>query len=66
LNPSRQKGIFIGYSDTSKDYRIYILGQQKVEISQDVTFDENEAFSKFKQICAEEAHEEENEVHKVP
>jgi hypothetical protein len=35
-----------------------------VEISGDVTFDENAAFSKPKQIRAEEAHEEENEVPK--
>jgi hypothetical protein len=64
LDPSGQKGIFVGYSDTSKDYRIYILGHRKVEINSDVTFNENVAFSKSKQIHAEEAHEEENEVPK--
>jgi hypothetical protein len=37
-----------------------------VEINRYVTFDENETFSKSKQICAEEAHEEENEVPKFP
>jgi hypothetical protein len=26
LDPSRKNGIFFGYSDTSKEYRIYILG----------------------------------------
>jgi hypothetical protein len=62
LNPSERKGVFVGYNDTSKAYRIYILGHRKVEISRDVTFDENAAFSKSKQIHAEEAHEEENEV----
>ena len=66
LDPSKQKGIFVGYSDTSKAYKIYIPSHQKVEINQDVTFDENVAFSKSKQIRAEEAHEEENEVPKVP
>jgi hypothetical protein len=66
LDPSEQKGIFVGYSDTSKAYRIYIPGHQKVEINRDVTFDENAAFSKSKQIRAEEAHEEENEFPKVP
>jgi hypothetical protein len=44
---------------------IYIPGHQKVEISRDVTFDENETFNQSKQICAEEAREEENEVPKV-
>jgi hypothetical protein len=40
LEPSGKKGIFVGYSETSKAYRIYVPGQQKVEISRDVTFDE--------------------------
>jgi hypothetical protein len=66
LDPSGHKGIFFGYNDTLKAYRIYILGHQKVEISQDVTFNENAYFSKSKQIYVEEAHEEENEVLKVP
>jgi hypothetical protein len=33
LEPSGKKGIFVGYSDTSKAYRIYVPGQQKIEIS---------------------------------
>jgi hypothetical protein len=66
LDPSGRKGIFVGYSDTSKAYMIYIPDHWKVEISRDVTFDENGAFSKSKQIHAEEAHEEENEVPKLP
>jgi hypothetical protein len=65
LDPYGWKGIFFGYSDTSKTYRIYILGHWKVDISRDVTFDENASFSKSKHIHAEEAHEEENEVPKV-
>jgi hypothetical protein len=27
LEPSGRKGMFVGYSKTLKDYRIYILGQ---------------------------------------
>jgi hypothetical protein len=65
LDPSGQKGIFVGYSDTLKAYRICIPGHRKVEINRDVTFDENVAFSKSKKIREEEAHEEENEVPKV-
>jgi hypothetical protein len=57
--------IFVGYSDTSKEYMIYIPDHQKVEISQDVTFDESANFNKSKQDCAEEVHEEENEVTRV-
>ena len=39
LNISGKKGIFIGYSDTSKAYRIYFPGFRKIDISRDVTFD---------------------------
>jgi hypothetical protein len=31
LEPSGKKGIFVGYSDSSKAYRIYILEQHKIE-----------------------------------
>ena len=41
---SGKKGTFVGYSETSKDYRIYILGQCHIEVSQHVTFDEEIAF----------------------
>jgi hypothetical protein len=66
LDPSGKDGIFSGYSDTSKEYRIYIHGHRKVDISQDVTFDESASFSKSKQDCAKEVHEYENEVTIVP
>jgi hypothetical protein len=41
LDPSRQKGIFVGYSETSKDYRIFIPVQQKIVVRRDVKFEEN-------------------------
>jgi hypothetical protein len=46
LEPSGNKGIFVGYSDSSKSYIIYILEQQKIEVSRDVTFNEKMAFKK--------------------
>ena len=33
LYPSRKKGIFVGYSEISKAYRIYFLGYKKIDIS---------------------------------
>jgi hypothetical protein len=39
LEPSGKKGIFVGYSESSKSYKICVPGQKKVEISRDVTFD---------------------------
>jgi hypothetical protein len=66
LDPSGKNGIFVGYNDTSKASIIYIPSHRKVEISRDVTFDESATFSKSKQNCAKEVHEEENEVTRVP
>jgi hypothetical protein len=62
LDPSGKKGTFVGYSDTSKAYRVYIPGHRKIEISRDVTFDEDVSFHKSKQGRAEESHDEENGV----
>eukprot|EP00253_Pinus_taeda_P027121 PITA_27121 len=46
LGASGKKRIFVGYSKNSKGYRIYVVGQMEVEISHDVTFDEDMALSK--------------------
>ena len=40
LDPSGRKGIFVGYSESSKAYQIYIPGQRQIEVSRDVTFEE--------------------------
>ena len=32
LDPSRDKGIFVGYYEVSKPFRIYILGYHHMEI----------------------------------
>ena len=45
LDASGKKGTFVGYSETSKAYRIYVPGQREVEISYDVTFDEDSALA---------------------
>jgi hypothetical protein len=33
LDPSGRKGIFVGYSETSKAYKIYIPSHRKVDIN---------------------------------
>ena len=48
LDPSGKKGIFMGYSERSKAYRIYFLGFKKIYISRDVTFDEDTTYNKSK------------------
>ena len=33
MEPLGKKGIFVGYSETSKSYRIYVPGQRQIEVS---------------------------------
>ena len=46
LDPSGKKGIFVGYSEILKPYRVYVPGYKKIEISRDVIFDEDATFYK--------------------
>ena len=48
LDPSGKKGIFVGYSEILKAYRIYFPGFKNIDISVDVTFDEDSAYNKSK------------------
>jgi hypothetical protein len=59
LEPSGKKGIFVGYCEVSKAFRIYILGHRHIEISRDVTFDEDVALKKSGRCQLEEVYEEE-------
>jgi hypothetical protein len=76
LEPSGKKGIIVGYSDSSKDYRIYIPEQHNIEVNRDVTFNEKIAFKKSieetieeeeygepieESTCIPESHNEEKE-----
>ena len=40
LDPFGKKGIFLGFCEVSKSFRIYISGFHHIDISRDVTFDE--------------------------
>jgi hypothetical protein len=59
LEPSGKKGIFVGYCEVSKAFRIYIPGHRHIEISRDVTFDEEAALKKSRRCQLEEVCEEE-------
>lgn len=50
LEASGKKGIFVGYSENSKAYKIYVPGQRDVEVSHDVTFDEDTALGKARDL----------------
>ena len=58
LDPSRKKGLFVGYSEQSKAYRIYIPGYHQIELSKDVTFDEDSTFRKSRKYKEDEEEHE--------
>ena len=59
FDPSGRKGIFVGYSNTSKAYRIYFLGFKKIDIIRGITFDEESTYSRSRKICIVEFKEPE-------
>ena len=66
MDPSGKKGIFVGYIETSKAFKIYILGYKQIETSKDVTFDEDATFNKVRQILSEIHAEPEAPRMRVP
>ena len=59
LDPSGRKGIFVGYSESLKAYRIYFLGLKKIDINTDITFDEDSSYKKSRKGPTEEPKETE-------
>jgi transposase InsO family protein len=59
LEPSGKKGIFVGYCEVSKAFKIYIPSHLHIEISRDMTFDEEETLKKSRRYQLEEMYEEE-------
>jgi hypothetical protein len=51
--PLGKKGVFMGYSENSKAYMIYIPGQRKIEVRRDVTFHDEFTFNKSKELQQE-------------
>ena len=58
MDPSGLRGIFVGYNNSSKAYRIYIKEGHHKEVSQDVIFDESVAFKKSKELPMDSDDEE--------
>lgn len=46
LEPTTEKGIFVGYSKISKAYKIYILSLRKIMVRRDVMLEEDRAFKR--------------------
>jgi hypothetical protein len=59
LDPSGKNGIFVGYCEASKAFKIYIPGHHHIEINRDVTFDEDATLKKSRRCQLEEVYEEE-------
>jgi hypothetical protein len=53
MEPSGKKGVFVGYSENSKDYMIYVPGQRQIEVRRYVDFHEEVAFKKSREIQQE-------------
>jgi hypothetical protein len=65
LEPSGKKGIFVRYCEVSKAFSIYIPGHRHIEISRDVTFDEDATLKKSRKCQLEEVYEEEPIIPRV-
>ena len=55
LEPFGKKGIFVGYGDCSKVYRVYIPGHRHIEVSRDVIFHEEAVFRKTLELSPKDA-----------
>ena len=55
----------MGYSESLKAYKIYFPGFKNINISRDVTFDEDTAYNKSRKIPAEEPEEVEAEAPRI-
>jgi hypothetical protein len=58
LEPSRKKGTFVRYSETSKAYQIYVSRQKYIEVSRYVTFHEESAFRRSKELPCDTEEQE--------
>ena len=58
LDPSRKKGIFVGYCEVSKAFKIYILGFHLMEINRNVPFDKEATLKRSRKCQHEEVYEE--------
>ena len=55
----------MGYSESSKAYRIYFPGYKKIDVDRDVTFDEDTAYNKSRKRPTEEPEEVEAEAPRI-
>ena len=56
LEATGEHGIFVGYDDTSKAFRIYLPAQRKVVVRREVKFKEEKAFRRSLDSKMEDQH----------
>jgi hypothetical protein len=66
LDPSGRKGTFVGYNESLKAYQIYIPSQRLIEVSLDVTFEEEIAFRRSRESHMEIDSEKNEEIVPLP
>ena len=63
MEPSGKNEHFFGYSETSEEFEIYVLGERHIEVSQDVNFHKEAAFNGLKEIeCDTNTEEHETPI----
>ena len=62
MDTSGKKGMFVGYSETSKAYRVYVPCQREVDICHDVTFDEDASLIKVINLPSSKEDKEDEEA----
>ena len=63
MESSQKKGTFVGYSETSKEFRIYVPAERHVEVNQDVNFHDEETFKWSNELeCDPEIEEDETPI----
>jgi hypothetical protein len=63
LEPTAEKGILVGYSETSKAYRVYIPALRRTVVRRDVRFEEDRAFRKS---CGQMPVDEQSQEQSAP
>jgi hypothetical protein len=64
LEATVEKGIFVGYSETSKAYRLYIPALRKTIVTRDVKFEEDSSLRKEHDIVSATKGDQELETQK--
>ena len=49
FEPTAKRGIFAGYDETSKVFYIYLPSHRKVVVRQEMRFEEEQAFKKYRE-----------------